>query len=636
MRFEAWLVDISIPKSIVCSCFLCPSKNDHSKSWDSDILTFTLFHISLAMSFRLARHSIFFFGALLLLASCVKEDLQWSLEEQALPPTIRTESVSAITNISAMVTGNLESDGGAEIMRLGMCYAAGEGDPDTEDNLVLVTPATGSFNAMLTGLSPDVTYRFRAFTDTQDGTFYGNVLEFTTTNIIAELPVVETAEVENVETTSAGCGGTVTENGGVAVIQRGICFSTSSEPSLSNGTVLNSGSGLGPFTVNLSGLEDGTTYHVRAYATNAVGTAYGQERSFTTILITTPATVVTNNPTNVEMEGATCGGQVTSDGGATVTERGVCIGTNANPTTSNNVFQSGSGVGSFTVPCNGLQAGTQYHVRAYAVNVNGTAYGENKTFTTLEAPTLPTVQTNAVGSIGIYNASASGNVLDDGGLTVTARGFCLATSTNPDLGDVVFSAGSGTGNFSTTLSNLNGGTTYFLRAYATNSLGTSYGQEVNFTTEAPPPSIVSENGATSLGGVTSLYGGMNGTSGSWGIGSSGYSGPCWQAPNPEASGQLGTAIGTHYVEFTHTFQNNGFIEFWLNTYNPGFNNLIPSIAVDGIDQPSPTMIGGGTSGFDWMQVRTADISGGTHTIRITFNGSYYVFKLDEFDFYEYQ
>ena len=90
------------------------------------------------------------------------------------------------------------------------------------------------------------------------------------------------------------------------------------------------------------------------------------------------------------------------------------------------------------------------------------------------------------------------------------------------------------------------------------------------------------------------------------------------------------------MEFNRTFDNNGFIEFWLTTYNPGYDNLIPSITVDGVVQPAPAVVGGGTSSFDWMKVRTANISGGNHLIRITFTGSYYIFKIDEIDFYEYQ
>lgn len=249
---------------------------------------------------------------------------------------------------------------------------------------------------------------------------------------------------------------------------------------------------------------------------------------------------------------------------------------------------------------------------------------------------IPTVRTGEVSSVVSTQANASGEVTSEGDSYVTVRGFCISTSTMPDLDDIVYDSGAGEGFFTAALSNLTPETTYYVRAYAKNDLGTGYGKEVAFTTEPPVPSVVDENNCGSLSGTTSLYEGMNGTSGSWGIGSSGYSGSCWQAPNPSSSGQLGTAIGTHYVEFVHMFENNGFIEFWLNTSNPGYNNLFPSITVDGFGQSTPEMIDGNASGFYWMKVRSADIAAGTHTIRITFTGSYYVFKLDEIEFYEYQ
>ena len=83
------------------------------------------------------------------------------------------------------------------------------------------------------------------------------------------------------------------------------------------------------------------------------------------------------------------------------------------------------------------------------------------------------------------------------------------------------------------------------------------------------------------------------------------------------------------------FSNNGYIEFWLNTYNPSYNNVFPTIFIDGIPQATPMMIGGNPSSFYFMKVQSSNISAGAHTIKIQFVGSYYIFKIDEIDFYEY-
>jgi hypothetical protein len=164
-------------------------------------------------------------------------------------------------------------------------------------------------------------------------------------------------------------------------------YSTSSNPTTANSKVV-SGSGKGLFTCNLTNLQDGVTYYVRAYAINSKGTAYGEEKSFTTNAnaITVP-TVTTSSATNISYTSATVGGCVTDDGGANVTERGVVYSTSSNPTISNSKKRSGSGTGAYSVELSGLYEGTTYYVRAYAINSNGTSYGQQVSFTTAKHST---------------------------------------------------------------------------------------------------------------------------------------------------------------------------------------------------------------------------------------------------------
>ena len=99
---------------------------------------------------------------------------------------------------------------------------------------------------------------------------------------VAQCASVETAEVTEIKATSAVCGGNVTTDGGVEVTARGVCWSTSQNPTIEDNKTTD-GSGVGIFTSRLSNLEFNTTYYVRAYATNEVGTSYGEEVSFTTL-----------------------------------------------------------------------------------------------------------------------------------------------------------------------------------------------------------------------------------------------------------------------------------------------------------------------------------------------------------------
>ncbi len=179
---------------------------------------------------------------------------------------------------------------------------------------------------------------------------------------------------------------------------------------------------------------------------------------------------------------ATCGGNVTSDGGATVTARGVCWSTSQNPTTADSHTSDGSGTGSFTSSLTGLTSNTTYYVRAYATNSAGTTYGNEVSFTTTASAQVPSVTTAAVSNVTETSAICGGNVTSDGGATVTARGVCWSTSQNPTTADSHTSDGSGTGSFTSSLTGLTANTTYYVRAYATNSAGTTYGNEMSFTT----------------------------------------------------------------------------------------------------------------------------------------------------------
>ena len=133
----------------------------------------------------------------------------------------------------------------------------------------------------------------------------------------------------------------------------------------------------------ISGLESGTEYHWRVNASNTIGTSpWSNTRRFTTVSSTTPPTVTTTSITNITANSASGGGNVTADGGATVSARGVCWSISQNPTTSDNKTTDGSGTGSFTSSLTGLSPNTTYYVRAYATNSAGTSYGSQVSFTT--------------------------------------------------------------------------------------------------------------------------------------------------------------------------------------------------------------------------------------------------------------
>jgi hypothetical protein len=194
-----------------------------------------------------------------------------------------------------------------------------------------------------------------------------------------------------------------------------------------------------------------------------------------------PPVVTTTNVTGITQTTATTGGNVTDDGGAEVTSKGVCWNTSENPTVANSKTSDGKGTGSFTSSLTQLTPGTNYYVRAYATNSEGTGYGNQVSLTTGEI-LLATLTTTSVTSITSVTAVSGGNITADGGGAITDRGVCWSTSQNPTISDSKTTDGSGIGSFTSNMTGLSHSTIYYVRAYATNSAGTAYGNQESFTT----------------------------------------------------------------------------------------------------------------------------------------------------------
>ena len=189
----------------------------------------------------------------------------------------------------------------------------------------------------------------------------------------------------------------------------------------------------------------------------------------------------TSNVSGISTTVAVTGGNITTDGGASVTVRGVCWASSTNPTVAGSHTTDGTGTGSYASSITGLTANTPYYVKAYATNSAGTAYGNEVSFSTIPI-ILATVTTTVPSSITSTTAVTGGNITDDGHGNITARGVCWGTNANPTVADSHTSDATGAGSFTSNLTGLSAGTTYNARAYATNSAGTAYGNQVTFNT----------------------------------------------------------------------------------------------------------------------------------------------------------
>ena len=366
--------------------------------------------------------------------------------------------------------------------------------------------------------------------------------------------VVVTKAADSITTTSAVIPYTVGIYGNVSLFSSGVCWSTEPAPSLSDNTLYGPSVVAGDLSLQLTDLESNTVYYVRAFATNDDGTVYGRQRMFHTLdslnagsanpTPILPIVKTLNVANGFNGTYAYCDGNVQFDGYSTVTERGICWGLDSEPTISGLHMSSGSGTGAFTAKANGLTPGITYYLRAYATNSAGTAYGEDITFT---VPSLPGVTTAPISQNSGISAVSGGTIDYDGDDIILACGICWDTTPSPSLAGMHTVEHPNSNTFVSMMEELTPATTYYVRAYVTNRVGTTYGLEVTFTTLAIPeistevPNMITYNSAWT--------GGSN-------IQDNGFTitekGICWsEQPHPDINGQHGVADGAGTFPFAY-------------------------------------------------------------------------------------
>ena len=316
-------------------------------------------------------------------------------------PMVTISEAIEIDNTTFRIKCEVVSGGGQEVTERGICWNT-FGDPTLDDETIKYpSGGLGQYTIRMENLTLSTRYYVCAYAKNALGIGYSRVLEFMP-GAIGTPPSVTTDEVSGVTTTAATCSGNVIDDGGVALIERGVCWGEKVNPDLNGSHRTANEATTGTFSVSISGLTPNKTYHVRCYATNSKGTSYGADLVFATT--EGLPTVTTSSVSSITGTSAKGGGNVVSEGTSTVTERGICWGTGHNPTISGAHISSGSGLGSYKANMTGLTPNTTYYVRAYATNNSGTDYGEEECFTTTQS-------TNPSGLLsGIFSVSATKQV----------------------------------------------------------------------------------------------------------------------------------------------------------------------------------------------------------------------------------
>lgn len=376
------------------------------------------------------------------------------------------------------ITIRREYKGWPPVTERGVCWAT-HTNPTVGDNKLIIGSGNGVFDDSLTGLTKSTTYYLRAYAIAGGNVYYGEEKSFTTQNGIAVLSTFDPADpLAQV----ANSGGNITADGGSGISSRGVCWSTSPNPTILDSKTVD-GTGTGVFYSEMTGLTPNTTYYVRAYATNGFDTYYGSEYSFTTvdgqerITLGTPSDltyVSVKIPILVE-EGS---------GALQFPVGGVCWNTTGNPTTADNTLEVFDDFGSFVAEITGLTPGTTYYFRGYATTEIGTSYTSQ---TEIETPTgLLEVETLDIDPLYVGDtwAHVRGTVNDPTESGVIEFGICYSLSnTTPTVEDSVVVVPGSPDLFTGVITGLIPGMgNYHARAYAINISGVYYGSVKTFYT----------------------------------------------------------------------------------------------------------------------------------------------------------
>ena len=402
---------------------------------------------------------------------------------------LNTLEVEDVTSSTAILYGEVINPGVPRYTARGFVYSTSSKPTEATAIETLTAPVTDDdiYSARVTGLELGQQYYVRAFAKSDLGTFYStNEVPF---KAVAVAPVVSIQQVSNIDVAglSVVLNGTVESVGDPPFSEKGFVYGTTHNPTIYNTKIPVAGNTTGIFSTKIYDLILNQQYYVRAYAVSGDGStvAYSAEETDFTISIIPPEVAI-SAVTDIDTANnrAMFNGDVLSVGDPVYTEKGFIYGTVSSPAICDGkVPVDGSGLGTYSALVDNLQQDVNYYIWAYAENTKGITYSSDYVnLFLISHPELPQVTTldPVYADSDLRSATFNGTIVSEGLPPYTERGFVYSTSSaEPTVNDTKIAVpGSSTGQFSLRLNaeELPDADSIYLRAYAENYAGVSYGE----------------------------------------------------------------------------------------------------------------------------------------------------------------
>lgn len=431
---------------------------------------------------------ILILGLLFVMAGCEKDTLPMNFS-----PALTTGGASDIFRVGATLSGSIQKSDGVVVKDCGILIS--ELQSMAEYTEIKTSSTENTFNVLAQNLTPGKKYYYCAYASSGYSIARGDIKEFTTTD--SNAPVFSELAISGKDEKSFTVETTILDEGGSDLILCGFCWrlseNGSAEPTVED-NVSNVSAQSSDISTRIKDLTPNKNYLVRAYGINGRGVGYGKTVTVSTNNATAPA-VSSIHPTDSTSLSVSVKASILSAGESSISEIGFCWSAeNKEPTTAHLKYNATDQLGqaAFNTKIADLKPETTYYIRAYAINGQGTGYGDTYTYTTGKGLEVTTLKVDVKG----INIKAFGQVTP--GTQNYHHGFEVATNKDELLngGDNVIredihtnmSYNEANGTFNGDIANLKVNTTYYIRAWFMDSTTQDiiYGNVLDFKTEDVP------------------------------------------------------------------------------------------------------------------------------------------------------